>query len=259
MQYAINLNALLPVRADASERSEMVTQLLFGESCEILEKGELFFKIKNQSDSYIGWVDKKMIHPISEGEFVKLKEKTKFKVLSPAADVFCMNDKTIYRLPMGSTLPFYDIDSSKFGIGDITFQIHPDFVTFVDSGNKDGIIPYAKAFLNTPYLWGGKSIMGIDCSGFVQVVFSLNGYTLPRDASQQVVTGSEILFEDAIAGDLFFFEKAGKITHVGIYLGSGHIIHASGKVRIDNVDAHGIYTNENTEYTHKFSTIRRIE
>jgi len=257
MEYAINLNPVLPVRSEASERSEMVTQLLFGETCEILAEENSFLKIKNDLDSYTGWADKKMLKQLSSEEFGKLNKQADFRILTPIADVFCLSDKTIYRLPMGGYLPNYDVESNKFGIGESVFQVHPDFITYLPYSNKDGIVPVATTLLNSPYLWGGKSIMGIDCSGFVQVVFAVNGFKLPRDASQQVQMGSEVAFEELQKGDLLFFSREDRITHVGIYYGDRRIIHSSGKVRIDNIDKQGIFTDTN-EYTHHLSLIKRI-
>ncbi len=259
MKYAINLNTVLPVRAEASEKSEMVTQLLFGEYFSILEEGDNFFKIKNAFDNYTGWVDKKMLIEISSLEFERLSTQDIYRSYVPIADVFCMNDKTICRLSAGSLLPNYDPSSSKFGIGYLQFQVHPSFVTHLPDKNKNGIIDTAMSFLNTPYLWGGKNIMGIDCSGFVQVVYSINGFNLPRDASQQAEIGETINFTDMQLGDLLFFEKEKRITHVGIYIGNDKIIHASGKVKIETIKTEGILNNINNTYSHNLSIIKRIQ
>lgn len=258
MEYAINLNAVLPVRALSSETSEMITQLLFGEFFEVYETENSFARIKNHFDEYSGWVDKKMVTIISEDNYLSLKNQPLFRICVPIADIFSLTDKTIYRLSAGSVLPFYNPDSSCFGIEDAQFQIHPSYVTYLPESNIDGVVPMALHFLNTPYLWGGKNILGIDCSGFVQVVFSLNGISLPRDARIQVNEGKSISFEDIQSGDLMFFEKEGKITHVGIYIGNNKIIHASGRVKIDSVDNKGILSTDKISYTHILSEIRHF-
>lgn len=259
MQYGINLNSILPVRAEASERSEMVTQLLFGEYCEVIEQVDSFTKIKNHIDNYIGWVDQKMITNILPSDYERLSNQPIFRTCVPMADTFCMTDKSIYRLSAGSLLPFYNHDNSSFTIADKTFQIHPSFVSYLPTTSKDNIIATAMLFLNTPYLWGGKSMLGIDCSGFVQTVYSICGFNITRDASTQVKEGIHIeSLDEALASDLLFFEKENKITHVGIYLGENKLIHASGKVKIETIDSKGIFNEMLNKHTHSLSTIRRI-
>ena len=260
MQYAINLNTVLPIRAEASEKSEMVTQLLFGEFCEVMEENGSFIKIRNNNDNYIGWADKKMISEISEDEYLKLQKQAIFRTLVPVADTFCLSNKTIYRLSAGSQLPFFDHEKSTFTISNKTFQIHPSFVCYLPEPNGGNIIAAAMLFQNAPYLWGGKSIFGIDCSGFTQTVFSICGYSIPRDASMQAKEGMKInSLEEAKPSDIVFFEKNSQITHVGILLSGNRIIHASGSVRIDSIDQKGIFNQEIKEYTHSLSIIKRIE
>ena len=259
MKYAIYLNTALPIRSEASEASEMVSQLLFGDTCEITDKAGSFSKIMNYRDSYQGWVDSKVLCEIDEETYNEINTGPVFRTCVPIADVFCMNDKTVYRLSAGSLLPRYNIDRSNFEIGGKVFQIHPTFVTYLPQSNKENIIATAMLFLNTPYLWGGKNIMGIDCSGLAQVVFSLNGILLPRDASMQALKGIKVSsMEEAQPSDLLFFEKNNCITHVGIFLGNNKVIHASGKVRIDTIDSQGIYNKESGSYTHTLSTIKRV-
>lgn len=258
MKYAINLNAVLPVRAKASEASEMVTQLLFGEYCKVVGEDGTFLEIENHFDGYKGWVDKKMLTLISEEEYLELETEPIFRTIQPISDVFCLTNKTIYRLSAGSLLPHYSASNSTFEVGGLAFQIHPSFITYLPESNPAGIVPTAMMFLNTPYLWGGKHTLGIDCSGLVQVVFSMNGYTLPRDASQQVEVGEDISLEESTAGDLMFFQKNDKITHVGFYLGEGRIIHASGSVKIETVDAKGILSVKG-EYTHSLVRVKTLK
>lgn len=259
MQYAIFLNTILPLRAEASEKSEMVSQLLFGEYCRIIEENGSFVKIENHIDKYTGWADKKMLSPISEDAYNNLSGSPVFRTNMPVANAFCMTEKSIYHLSAGSLLPFYDHEKSSFEITGKTFQIHPSFVTYIPDKSKENIVATCMLFQNSPYLWGGKSIFGIDCSGFVQTVFAINGYTLPRDASMQAHHGEDVnLPEQAQVGDLFFFKKEEKVTHIGIYLGEDKIMHASGKVRIDRIDEKGIFNEESQDYTHDTAFIKRI-
>jgi cell wall-associated NlpC family hydrolase len=122
------------------------------------------------------------------------------------------------------------------------------------------LIDQALKYFNAPYLWGGRSPLGIDCSGFVQVIYKMVGYALPRDASQQVHCGTSLSFvEETKPGDLAFFDdEEGRIVHVGIIWEKHKIIHASGKVRIDNVDQFGIYNLETKRYTHQMRVMKRI-
>lgn len=257
--HAIYLNTALPVRACADERSEMVTQLLFGDTCLITETCESFSKIQNSEDSYEGWVDTKMLTAINKTEYEKILSSPIFRICVPLADIFCLTDKMVYHLSAGSKIPNYNAETQSMQIGDLKMQIHSSFISYISKKAKENIVPTAKIFLNTPYLWGGKNILGIDCSGFTQVVFSLCGYNLLRDASKQNTQGKEILsINEAEAGDLLFFDKKGRITHVGIYMGDNKIIHASGKVRIDKIDAIGIFNSDKQNYTHSLTSIRRI-
>lgn len=259
MTYAIYLNTALPIRSEASESAEMVTQLLFGDTCELIEKEGSFVKIRNNTDAYQGWADSKALYELDEETYNEINNRPIFRTCVPIADVFCMTDKTVYRLSAGSILPRYNPERSNFEIGGKVFQIHPTFVTYLPESNKENIIATAMLFLNTPYLWGGKNIMGIDCSGLVQVVFAMNGFALPRDASMQALEGTTIeSLEEAQPTDLLFFEKEGRITHVGIFLGNNKIIHASGRVRIDTIDLQGVYNKETASYTHTLSTIKRV-
>lgn len=259
MKYAIYLNTALPIRSEASERSEMVTQLLFGDTCEVLEEAGSFVKIKNSGDGYQGWADSKSLTKIDEDTYNHIINYPVFRTCVPIADIFCMTDKTVYRLSAGSPIPLYNPEKSNFEVGGKAFQIHPTFVTYLPESNKDNIIATSMLFVNTPYLWGGKNILGIDCSGFVQVVYAMNGIALPRDAGMQALDGTKVnSLEESQSGDLLFFEKEGRITHVGIYLGNNKIIHASGRVKIENIDQQGIFSKESDKYTHTLSTIKRV-
>ena len=127
--------------------------------------------------------------------------------------------------------------------------------------SKDNLVNTALHYLNSPYMWGGKSPFGIDCSGFVQCVYQLHGVQLPRDAYLQAEHGETLGFiDESEAGDLAFFDdEEGKITHVGIIMSDYHIIHAFGQVRIDRLDQTGIFNNALNKHTHKLRVIKKIE
>ena len=160
------------------------------------------------------------------------------------------DNSTLY-LPIGSSLAFFEGNSCK--INNEKFEI------IGPKGDIENFVTTAKSFLNVPYLWGGRTHFGIDCSGFTQAVFKLHGINLKRDASMQAEEGSAIEnVQKATLGDLAFFEnESGKVTHVGIMLNNWQIIHASGKVKIDSIDEKGIYSEELKRYTHKLHSIKR--
>ena len=253
MLYGININPVLPLRKEPAEQSEMITQLLFGEHFTVLEEREKWLKIRNCADFYEGWADRKMIILLNKDGFERLEnEKNAFFVKN--IFLFCENKKgdTIV-LPAGSKLLFFNEKENTFGFSD-QFKILSENVT----NEQTTVSETAMLFLNAPYLWGGKTIFGIDCSGLTQVVFSLLGISLPRDAYQQAKCGENVAsLKEAKTNDLVFFtDREGKISHVGILLDNERIIHASGKVRIDKIDEKGIIFEK--KYTHKLHSIRRI-
>ena len=157
---------------------------------------------------------------------------------------------------IGSTLPSFDKKIFKLGEKEIKFQ----GLTTKGLKNKNLLIEYAMLYLNAPYLWGGRSPFGIDCSGLTQMTYRLQGTEIPRDAQQQAELGKTLSFiEESQPGDLAFFDNSeGKIIHVGLILENNYIIHASGKVRIDRLDQQGIYNNEIRSHTHKLRLIKSI-
>lgn len=250
--------SLVPMRANASETSEMTSQLLFGEHVEILEVQKNWLMVRNLSDLYIGWVDRKMIHILIPEEEGRFSDAENSLVIEPFALCTKMPANDQFILPGGSILHNYI--NGQTTIGDETFIVNSSDVCPSTRSCSEKLIHTAKKFLNAPYLWGGKSMLGIDCSGFVQVVFSISGIQLPRDASLQVEAGRVVDFlSEAKAGDLAFFENAdAKIIHVGILLSSSQIIHASGWVKIENIDSQGIISAQTGEYTHRLRVVKRI-
>lgn len=249
--------ALVPLRATNDDLSEMTSQLLFGEQVEIIEMLERWLFVRNLSDNYTGWADRKMIKILSPEQTASFSGISPYCVSTPI--LACKNtaNETVL-LPAGSLLPHYS--NGKCTIVDEVFTFESNQDNFSESDNAERFTSLAKQFLNAPYLWGGKTIMGIDCAGLVQVVYSICGIFLPRDASQQVEFGEVIDFlSEAKAGDLAYFENSkGEIIHVGIMLNSHQIIHASGCVKIEQIDYQGITSKQTGEYTHKLRVIKRI-
>jgi uncharacterized protein YgiM (DUF1202 family) len=245
--------AIVPVRSEPSDRSEIVTQLLFGEHIEILERQNQWARIKIQFDDYEGWVDSKQYQVISEANYNQLSKEA-IILNADLIDYISAPDNLLLPIPLGASLSFLnnsEINTSNF-----------DFEGTKISGikPKSALITTAFMYLNAPYLWGGKTPFGIDCSGFTQMVYKLNGYKIHRDASQQALDGEPLSFiEESEAGDLAFFDNdEGNIIHVGIIMENNYIIHASGKVRIDRLDHLGIYNPELNKHTHKLRVIKKI-
>ncbi|RZJ78356.1 MAG: hydrolase [Flavobacterium sp.] len=249
--------AIAPLRKEASDRSEIVSQLLFGDRVDVLEITEKWCLVKTLHDDYEGWMDYKQLKKITE---VKYNDEQSYQNLTALQldNTLVASNGTKYYLSPGSTLPFYSngfcfIGDEKFEV--VSAPVIPNKETFTSN-----IEATAKFFENAPYLWGGRTLFGIDCSGFVQIVYKLNGIALRRDASQQAEDGTLVDFlESAQLGDLAFFDnESGKITHVGLMLNNSTIIHAAGKVRIDAIDNQGIYNAELGKYTHKLRIIKRF-
>jgi cell wall-associated NlpC family hydrolase len=245
--------SVIPIRAQHNHRSEMVTQALFGEMMEIENENEEWLKIKLKADSYEGWVEKYQIATVSEQEYHTFKP-THFSEENRLIELPGGVPVKVFK---GSPLPFFEENTIMLSGKRIPYP--GNFRTGKHSA--DEIIETALSFLNTPYLWGGKTEMGMDCSGFTQLVYNMNGYNLLRDASQQVTQGENVAFHtQAQKADLGFFgDEEESITHVGIIMDSQRILHAAkGKVRIDIWDAEGIYNRDLKRYTHHLRLIKRM-
>ncbi|MBK7183819.1 MAG: C40 family peptidase [Bacteroidetes bacterium] len=250
--------SVVPCRREPSDKSEMVTQLLFGETFEIIEIQGNWVHIKIAFDDYNCWIDKKQYLPIEQHTFDIINSTEAYHCNELIQVVTDLKSKQLFPITIGSNLP--NFDNAECAVENTTFNYDGAFVNGYLPFTKSGIVDSAMLFLNAPYLWGGKTPFGIDCSGFTQTVYKLNGIKLLRDAYQQAEQGETLSFvEEAEAGDLAFFDnEEGRIVHVGIVLDNNKIIHASGKVRIDGFDHHGIFNNEKRDYSHKLRLLKRI-
>lgn len=255
MHYGICNLSIVPLRAEPDDTSEMISQVLFGEHFTILEKEKKWSKIQVHFDSYEGYIDNKQYQEIDENLFEKLST-SEHQYSTEILDYITNEKKHLITIPIGSRLPFYK--NQKFWIDQEEFSY--DGSVYSGKLPKSEIVHKAFLFLNTPYLWGGKTPFGIDCSGFTQLVYKLCGYSLLRDAKDQATQGEILSFiEESEAGDLAFFDnEEGVITHVGIIMNDYYIIHAHGKVRIDLLDHSGIYNTDTKTHTHKLRVIKRI-
>lgn len=249
MQYAVCKVPVAPMRFTTDHRAEMMSQLLFGE-CVLIHRMEEegWWFVEGIFDGYKGYCKANQFYLVAEP-------------LLPNADAaggwmneIVWNDQKII-IPFGCSLSLLKASwpDQQIKYNGVFFE-QPSYTTIAFSVEK-----IARLFLNTAYLWGGKSIFGIDCSGFVQTVFRMLLFTLPRDANQQVQKGEVVGFlQEAVCGDLAFFDENGEITHVGILLNDHTIIHASGNVRIDAIDHEGIVHSETGKRTHRLRIIKRI-
>lgn len=258
MDFGIANLSVIPMRAGASEKSEMVSQLLFGETIEIIErKGKQWVRVRSLWDDYLGWVSTAQILEIEKDacDFYQKNVAYSLELMQPA-----VSHQHFLPLTLGASLPGFD--GLQFRLNNTSYQfsgqvIQPENVPF----STDLLLKIARRYLFTPYLWGGRSPFGIDCSGFTQQVFRMAANRiLPRDAYLQVEEGDLIDFiDEALPGDLAFFENLrGRITHVGILMPESKIIHASGQVRIDPVDHFGIFNEQSNHYSHRLRVIKRM-
>ena len=257
MQFGACILSIIPVRSNPSEQGEMVTQLLFGELYAVIEKSGDWLKIRIIDDNYEGWIAGKQFFPVGNEEFENLQKKG-VQFLKDVVNIVTDDSGKMFPVVMGSS--FRNVTNGMFLIGDKKFEISGNLSQINVIANRNTIIENALVYLNSPYLWGGKSPFGIDCSGFTQIVFKISGINLLRDALQQASMGETLnLLDEAQPGDLVFFNNSeGIIVHTGIYLGQNKIIHASGKVRIDAIDHQGIYNKDIGAYTHSLRLIKKI-
>lgn len=252
MAFGICTLSVIPCRAEPSDKAEIVTQLIFGEVYSTIDEIEKWVKIKNALDGYESWIDKIQFEEISQEEYLQISN-TNSPTSIGLFDTITSSSKEKIILPLGASLP--SLENERLNIGGQSYKY--ENVNTLDNCEIDFI---SRSFLNSPYQWGGRTHFGIDCSGFSQIVFKIIGILLPRDAYQQAELGTEIPLNEAKKGDLAYFtNKEGRITHVGIMLNSNEIIHASGKVRIDDLNESGIVNRDSGKISHDLKFIKRIQ
>ncbi|MCQ2342496.1 MAG: C40 family peptidase [Paludibacteraceae bacterium] len=260
MKKAIVLHSVVPVRAEAHETAAQETQLLFAETCTVLEQIDRWIRVKSDTDGQEGWADSKMITLLNRNEWQQVKAACRIaRVKMPMAYALSVNNGQTVPLTAGTVLP--DYKDGRFELLGAPFQIDPAMVAEQPlEMTEQNVMNAIRFFLNIPYLWGGKNAMGMDCSGFTQVIHSLFGHSLLRNASEQARQGRIVKsLRNAQIGDLAFFDhEDGKISHVGLLLDNGRIVHCSGRVKVEKVDEQGIFSVESGGvYTHHLVAVRR--
>lgn len=230
---------MMPLRSEDSHASEMVSQLLFNEVYEVLEVKPEWIHVKTDLDQYEGWIQSKQHHALSEEDYNLLRNKRKYY----------------------TNKPIVEYKGRFLSLGTPLFEPYPDALEPPMVFQPSLMLEYGMKLLNAPYLWGGRTVFGIDCSGFVQLCARAAGKQLPRDASEQVKEGELVYFlPEILPGDLAFFGKEdGHIVHVGMMLDTERILHASGRVRIDYLDQSGIFNKERNGHTHRLQVIKRLK
>lgn len=254
MDYGVVSVPAAPVRRKPMHRKEMVNQLLFGEAVKVLKKkDDLWVKVRSLHDGYEGWITSTMLEAVDE----TIATTQCIFTTSDLLNTIFIGDKKLH-IPVGSSLPFFENGKGKLGKQDYSFPGHylkTDSPLF----SEELIRQLTSSWLNAPYLWGGRTPLGVDCSGFVQVIYKLMGINLPRDAWQQAQEGKTVKkFSEARTGDLAFFDNKEEIVHVGILLGNNEMIHSSGKVKIDKIDKKGVVNAANEKRTLSLKALRRL-
>jgi hypothetical protein len=254
MEYGYCNTTLIPCRAEPSDKAEQTNQLLFGEPYQVVEKQEKWLRIRTLLDHYDCWIDRKLHRGLLQAVAERFPGQQPVILSVPYFPITDMQTGQKVHLTYGSIIPAPV--NGTFAIGGDTYRADHNIPGKIP---RQDLVTFSHNFINAPYLWGGKSLFGADCSGFVQVVYRICGIWLPRDAHQQADCGSDVDIENVEAGDLAFFgQPEGRITHVGICTGNGTIIHASGRCRVDTLDEKGIYNKESGSYSHNLRSIKRV-
>lgn len=249
MQYGICPLSIVPIRTLPDDCAEMSSQLLYGEHFKVLESRKKWSRIRSAHDKFEGWIPNNQLKFVAEDSYNNIESQQPQKICSDIISHICTNDGMLLPILMGSMINVPDLLGHTFEGNSCTGK-----------SPKESLVDIAIMYLKAPYLAGGKTPFGIDCSGFTQMVYKINGYSLDRTAEGQSKQGEALSFiEESEPGDLAFFDdNEGIIDHVGIILKDNHIIHVNGHVRIDRIDHTGIFNTEEKLYTHQLRVIKKV-
>ncbi len=258
MDFGVCKFSIIPIRLAPKHESEMINQMLFGELCKIIEKEGQWLHISLIHDNYEGWINEVQLLQISENEFKRLNSIAPYHSLELVQLIKSKTNNQLFPILLGSSL--YSERTKEFKLNETEYIFEGNQSEPLKTVDRKQLLENSYLYLHAPYLWGGRSPFGIDCSGLTQMTYKLSGVNIFRDSSQQVTQGETISFlSEAKKGDLAFFDnEEGEITHVGILISGNSIIHASGKVRIDQIDHQGIYDWEKGIYTHNLRIIKSL-
>lgn len=257
MLYGVCDLSAVPMRSEPGDPAEMTNQVLFGETFSVLDRQKKWSLVKLAHDGYQGWIDNKQYQPCTAAYFEEVQKNPSHTAQDLIEIVSSDDGSRFFPVFLGSQLPLFRKDGQlKIAETTMTYQGQAGR----EKASRSEMVEFAYQYLNSPYLWGGRTPFGIDCSGFTQMVYRLAGYQLPRDSQEQAMHGLSLSFlEESEPGDLAFFDnEEGRITHVGIILSDNFILHASGRVRLDRLDQTGIFNRETSKHTHKLRVIKKM-
>ena len=260
MIFGITTAGIVPLRREKSERSVLASQALFGEMMEVTREEGRWCRVRMLHDGMEGWTRREDLVGVDEGFVRRAMEGRPFVTRDMFSIVMREGDWAGQLVPAGSVLPLYEGETGYFRVGDDAYRLVGSLPEAGTGNAREAIARYALMYYNVPYVAGGRSPWGIDNAGLVQMVYRLAGVGVPRQLARWAAEGQTLSFlEEALPGDVVLFgDESGVVTHAGVLWEAGRVIHASGRVRVDKIDHHGIFNEATKRYTHALKLIKRF-